>query len=56
MEDDKYFERKTLILGGKKTVAWVPKKMTPKEREKVHKDLLEDIKLIAQASQRRKSS
>jgi len=49
-------ERKQIMLNGKKIWAQVPRKLTPEEKAKVHKELLEDIKKIAQISQHRKAA
>ena len=57
MKEDKYFYEKYITTpAGNRVKALVPKKLSPKEKERVNKRLLEDIKLIALASQRRKSS
>ena len=49
-------ERKQIMLNGRKIWAHVPMKLTPEEKTKVHKELLEDIKKIAQISQRQKAA
>ena len=53
--EDKYFVVQFIITpAGHRVKARVPKKLTPEEKEKVHKELLEDIKKIAEISRHHK--
>ena len=53
--EDKYFVEKFIITpAGHRVKARVTKKLTPEEKEKVHKELLEDIKKNAEISRHHK--